>query len=1200
MKRGQINCLRLFLLVIACTGLLNAGEFESFFNEPVAPAKTQQTPSKQAQSEESKQPSAPETDDFAFLTEAPLEEPTPSKEEEEEAGSVKLNFPLLGKLKLSPYTDTTKQPEEEGVKIKFADASKKLQLGAMVIDDGEITIVDNKVGMTGRATFFENKKARFGLRSIEWDPQTKIVSKAILGVEFLPDKSGKKPKLEVIPGYSIALEKADIEIERGQPLSFVTTTTLFGLQVRIAFTFTRADVNAYIELPADQPLATLIPDVSKLPSLSTGVIKRARIQINNVWNKDKTQPLHAVATGILKIPPEALVQNVVGPATEKTEAKPVQPAVKTKQTEEEEIILEGFADVLSSTIEEAKQPEQLQNQPAKPLDSNAFSMEVVLAKVGVQGSLTADQFPLPGIGIIKKATISINTITKPKHVSLSGDMDFNVSDVGDLQIKVESSISPKGVAFAGKILKPFTYAGITLKDLHASFDTANKAMDLTGAVFLPMASDLALDASILLLPDPADPQNPSKRIINFRTKTASKEFRPFTNIEPAELRSVLETFYIKDFDAGVEVTSMAGKLTKSIYLKGDFYFLGVKISSVVRFVQNDKGEKGIYIKAPMGTDKKLSDILPGLKGPVFDNLVFEQAAFTACSIEYVDVTIDPVTNAKESIDVKKGLSFIAQVPLKGTLEPVGKFMGSTDQTFRMYGNLDVNNIRASEFGFLLAKGFPQPEKAVSMGDTLIAISGKPSFEVRTTIFFRPSKEEKLKFTGKFDFKVDKVALDTSLEGTWNSPFGLPKSSMSDVALIVGMAYGSPGLPTQLGGGGKLKLGDFLADVYFSADAAIKDIALKGCIPEPMNMSGIALKVLKSAFDIDIGPFKVPDPEVRNLTFEFAPQDVVVGTELIKQGIVFKGDFPFLGSTAYVDIMLQPSLGGGLKIFGAIEPLSIANGLIKITKSAQEYGGRCFIPPKPKPCVLPSTSEVEELKKAGEEFAEQAKATILQRCKPGVKPPTPPKDLDLDEIEEGVLPMQGVDVSNMPRVDIELTLKRQNFLISGALNLADLFSADACMSIDRSGMHFMFETGLKKANEVIMWDGKPLFLARIIAHSSGDLLDPQFTLNIDFIQYLQQYIKQKADEGLKKAQEAVVDALNSAQADLNKIKDAMAESDKKLEDARAQLESARRSLTAITDAKAEARGALDKAKRDVASLQNEIDSLKRWYYSLPKA
>ena len=313
-------------------------------------------------------------------------------------------------------------------------------------------------------------------------------------------------------------------------------------------------------------------------------------------------------------------------------------------------------------------------------DHSYFSLEATLGRAGIQATLAADKLDIPSVGTLNQAKIIIDTIAQPKKMVLQGSMAFTIANVGGLQVTIDSEISPEGIVFSGTVPQEFSYAGMTLKEFGLSFDTGHKSVQLVGNLFLPIASDLSVEAHLLLMPDP---KNPNQKIIDFRTRSSSQEFKPFNGIPG------LETFYVKDFDAGLEVTQAEGKTTKTFYLNGDFYVMGVPLKSIVKFVDEPKG---VYINAPMTKDKSLTDIFPALAandpGGVFKNLVFAEAMFIASTIDYVD--INPETKAQTQI--KKGLNFLASVPLKGTLEPVGKLLGSNSSDFYHvwhYVSLDI-------------------------------------------------------------------------------------------------------------------------------------------------------------------------------------------------------------------------------------------------------------------------------------------------------------------------------------------------------------------------------------------------------------------------------------------------------------------------------------------------------------------------------
>lgn len=1104
--------------------------------------------------------------------------PPPPKPGEEV--SLAIHLPYLGDFKLIPYTDETKAPPESGLKFKFADDTKKINLGGMIIDDGEIKLVNDKLSITGRATILGNK-ARFGLRSIQFGAGANNANRFVLGVEFesKPTLSGILP-----PDKKITLEATDLEFEANKPITLVSTANIGGQSVRIALVMSKTEVDGFVELPPGSLLSTVIPSVADKPTLQRAVIKNARIRANNLWNKDTKQPLHVVVTGLVEIPPQDFQNTLTNDPDALLQPTVTTPETLTETTPAQTQELNQLADAASATIiqQEIAKTETVNKEQAtkkqgastiageEELKPGSFKLELTLARAGQKGSLKAKKFPIPGLGTIDEASITIDTMKdneqltlkdqqKASYFKMSGTMNFDVADATPLALTLDCKISSKGFVFSGKVTD-FIYAGVSFKNLYVSFDTGSKAIDLIGALQIPHFSNTSLEAELRVVPDKQYPKDPSKRAILFSTKTSSQELKPFAQMPG------LESFYVTNFNAGLELLKIEGKTSRSFYLAGTFHFLGTALDCTMRLVKNTKNEEGIYIKAPLAKEKKVSDAIKGFTA--LDSITLNQAEFVACTVDYID--LDAETG--ERTEVKKGLSLLASVPLKGALAPVGTFFGMSDQIVTLYGQMYPNDLTKSSFGFLLSKGTPDPEKTVSLGETKFLVSGLGATEVATSLYFHPSRQEELKFAGKFIFKPFEIVngipqpasteVHAAMQGIWKNPFGLSDSSIADLALMVGM--NTPAAPNKLGGGGKFKIGDFKANVYFAADTLIKDIALKAEVPEPTKLSELATKILK-AYEINLGNLQIPDPRIEHLQVEMAPKDVLIGDELIRQGFLLKGDFEMFGKKAYVHIMLRPPTitgEGGFKIYGAIDPINIGNGLLTVEKSGKEFGGTCFVPTGKHSCSVPDT---KELQRAGQEF------------------------------------IKGKEIEDQkPRIDIELTLKRQNFLISGSVNIANLFGSDTCMSIDNRGLNFMMEAGMRNRDgEVIMHNNKPLFLARLLANADFSKPD-KMGLSIDFMQNLQEFIRDTADQAFRDAQREVVNGINKAQQEIGKIDGVIADAHKKFEEADRQFETAKKNLEDIKKAKSDVEAAFAKAKADVDSLSHQIKELDEWYDRLPPA
>lgn len=989
-----------------------------------------------------------------------------AQEEKEEADiGIPLDVPIIGTIVLMPFTD---EHGKTGFKAKFADTDRKITIGPLTIDDGTISILDNKLGITGRFTLL-GKQATFGLQKAELDSKNSF-KKVVLETHFI-----NKPTVE-IAGKSITLNEVNVILEKGQPIIIESKTDLFNQPVTPGIVISRQGAHTYTTLN-DTPLSKIIPAVKDTP-LSAGIITEAKVYIKNIWVPvGKPQERETYFKGTFGIKPH----------TQDSAHIEFSPPPKKEKKEE---LTGARADFRPTKKEEKKK------------DYTGMEIEITVSSKGTKASIDASLLPLTHIGTLKQAHISIDTTEEKndtteekKSMEVSGDLDLDVSDLGTLTIKVKSSIEKEGIKFAGSIDSDISYAGFSLKGFTASYSTEKKAITLEGKITL---HGLDLQAKIEVIPDK---KNPTKKALNLVAHGITKEFKPFADSGIPGIN----TFSITDFDAGISLQRKDGKITTALSLDGDFHFMGQAVKSLVKFVQNAQNIRGVYVNAPLSHDKTLSDFIPALKGPVFDGINFKEASFMASNIEFKDLD----TNT----DVKKGLTFRARVPLSGTLRPAGRLLGKTDQIFTLYGKIIPDSPRLSEFGILLSEGKPDPDAKFSMGDMSVELSGEPAFGVASSMYFRNSGDL-YELTGKFLFKESTVDLQASLTGTIKNIVGVSGWSLKDPAVLLGMTYGSPGIPTEIGGSAELMIGDFDLAITFLVDALLKNMAFKG---QAHNNLGIleGVGILAKPFHLNIPTDNLPDITIRDIGAQFATKDSKIGNVIIPQGFAANGKMNLLGKTAELEIRADT---GGIKAYGGLDPVDLA-GVLKITGRGDKH---------------------------------------------------------------------------KPEIDIELTPTRQKFLITGRLEIADIFSTETFITINKHGFEFKFEENVGGTR--FMWQGKPLLYSLI--EGIGELSSFDAVMTIQFKQYLLAWLKDNVDAGVKGAKEAVEKGIGIAKDQIDKIETVIKEADEKIKDARDKVASAKNALQKIVAAKESAQHTLREAQERVDSIKREIHDLDSWYDSLP--
>ena len=194
----------------------------------------------------------------------------------------------------------------------------------------------------------------------------------------------------------------------------------------------------------------------------------------------------------------------------------------------------------------------------------------------------------------------------------------------------------------------------------------------------------------------------------------------------------------------------------------------------------------------------------------------------------------------------------------------------------------------------------------------------------------------------------------------------------------------------------------------------------------------------------------------------------------------------------------------------------------------------------------------------------------------------------------VLTITSEDGKGDPKIDIEASLERLNFLITGKVKIADIIEQSTFMEVSSSGFKLDFLAAIGKE----VWHGQPLLMAKVTGKSSGPLNNPQFELTIDLQQNFLKFVKEKAEEGLLQASKAVEQELNKAQNEINKIDSVVATANAKIKEAEKKVNDARGALKAIQDARAQTNRVFDDAKKNVAKIKDQIKELDQWYQSLP--
>ncbi|HEV2601187.1 MAG TPA: hypothetical protein VGT41_02715 [Candidatus Babeliales bacterium] len=1074
--------------------------------------------------------------EFKFDSDDELISDTPATAPGTEKG-LEISLPFFGAIKLIPFTDiATNKP---GLKAKLVNPSKPLKMGQLTIDDGEILWVKH-IGITGRATIL-GQKARFGAKEIKFasgkkDPKAKtkrrFIDKLTLGITF-----ESKPTITLMPGKTITLAAADVIFERKKPVILRFITDFLGKPVQMGFAITKKSLGVFFNLTPNTPFVSLVPGVANTP-LEKGIIKTAHLSINNLLYKaeaekkeepQKTEPKEE-APKTEKTPEKTETKEEPTGEEKPTETEKEKPATekaKDEKTQKEDpkgrhIKIEGIIDLSQTELAEAPTIESLKKRPAgkeeaKELgeDYTGLKLTGIISAEGATLTIEAKEFPIKDFATIEQASFSIDTTKKPYSLTLKGKSDItSVPGIDHMNVGIDATLTTKGIDLTGKVGTDVSYAGIALKEATVNFNSENKSFSIQGTIGF---QGMTFVASIAVLPDPKDKK---KKTTTFTAKATAEEFAPFAKIPG------LSTFKVTKLDASVDIIKKNGKTTNSISLKGDLNVFGKPLRSIIKFVENPAGEKGVYFSAPLAEDKSLGDIIPDLNIPPFNQLIFKRAAFQVSSIEFTD------TESKQ--EIPKGVSFVAEVPLVGPLASAGKLMGASGQTFTLEGTILPNTPKLSTFSIILSRGEPDPSKKFSMGKIAIALSGAPSVSVEAELIYRPTAKDTLEFGGKFEFKPDAADLIAQMKGRWPNAFGRKGWAVQDLAFVLGMAYGSPGIPTEFGGAGRFIMKEYLdLEIKFFVSANVSNIGFEGISRQDISLVNV-VNIVSEIINQPIPTVKIPSLAIKkHATVKYAMQDIHIGDQIIQAGIAAKGEIDVLGKTATLDIHIgcEQLETCGFKAYASLDPIDIL-GILKITGYSDAETG--IVVDKPKIDI---------------EF-------------------TPSRQIF------HVSGMLNIADIIKTKTFIELSDKGITF------DFEDSLGGDKFTWIDSEG---------KKT---------PLLFSKIRGTSSGTLTNPDFVLDIVFKQYLKKYILFEIKKAFDIAEKEVNKAFNDAKKEIDKVDIAITKARKDIDAAEEKVRRARKSIDSINGAIQKSDNAFKKAQRDVDSLQKEINALDKWYNGLP--
>lgn len=387
------------------------------------PAKPAVPPSKKPSEEpdifgESGAPSSGEPDIFG---ETPAEEvPKEKKEEAEAEPGIEMDLPIIGKVKLIPFTEKDDMGKEiSGMKVYLPASKKIINWGPLVINKGELRYIGEKPQYLAYGKLF-GEPIRLGIKDFALGSESKD-KKTFTRVRFGIDFTDKKPTIELIPGKRAELQAVDLELEKTKPIQLIAVSNILSQKADIVFSIEKDATDAWLELK-NVPLTDLISQANGTP-LEKAILKSIKMTVKNFSSRLK---------------------------------KP------------RELTIEGLAD-LSNT------PGLEQSNEVKNINLKITATEIKQTLLATAASLN-----IPGFGLVKDAKIEANFTKEKKDVTLQGNSSIDFPGIGTFDTKLVSTINNDGIDFSASIQQTVSFAGIDVKNAMLKFSTAKKTIAIAG------------------------------------------------------------------------------------------------------------------------------------------------------------------------------------------------------------------------------------------------------------------------------------------------------------------------------------------------------------------------------------------------------------------------------------------------------------------------------------------------------------------------------------------------------------------------------------------------------------------------------------------------------------------------------------------------------------------------------------------------
>ncbi len=758
---------------------------------------------------------------------------SPKAPEEAAQASITMSIPIIGEIALKPSKDAQGETTWHAT---FADSNKKIDLGPLVINEGEISLSGKKkVGLSAKATAFGKYAARLSLAAMDFGSPiaskegkkaiTIPINSAHLRLEFI-----NKPQIPLLFGRAIELDHAEIILKKDKPLEMLAHITMFGKPTTLMFNVGKEAVSINFAIPVIT-FADVIKPLEGTPFANIS-LKDGTFTIKGGLGKNSLPTLN-----------------------------------------ESSIEFSGIADFSSVGIS------------GLGTLGNVHISASGNKKEGLQLVAGLKDFTLPVVGNIASAQLQLAVPLKKKtkpSLTITGEGSLDLPEIGAIPYTLNAGYTDKGFAIQGQVKQDVSYLGVQIKNATISLKPETKQLTLTGNAGV---EGLDLLATLLI---GQDPKEPTKKTINFSANVEEKTIKPFEKTGIPGLKDVT----IENAKAGLQGAKGA-TTSANFFVTGTMKILESTIEGSAYFIKSTEGT-GIIVKAAIPDTWRVTDAIPQLKGTFFDELAIKQGSLFACSLSSY---VDPETNIKikrgitlsATVPLKGALGPVGT--LIGGALPDARIYGTLDPN-------PANIILGAELGTGIPLGTKMvqtgPLALEITGRPSIALLGSiivtPSDKDEPLDFVGRLQVEPIEASASSSM----VGMWKNPFGIKGFSFGNIGMQLG----INYAQFAATRLPSKLGLIGSMSVAGKELTLGAQVDTSFKDMALLGKLNE-LSIYDI-VSVFAAPMGANIPKDTLANLNIKDVEVKFAPHDVSIGEIVIPQGLTIKGELNILQKQAVLN------------------------------------------------------------------------------------------------------------------------------------------------------------------------------------------------------------------------------------------------------------------------------------------------------------